>query len=251
MTDLCFVENQLRFLEKFCELHNRVKGLCESLYEIQPIAVVKDNNFFLFVQRNGKYEFMTEHPTPFPIDFEILAAFPLEFYSNKTAAIITENTLKNPSEHIWILHEFVHCFQGDTCEQQLKNSLKIAKQQIAAGNFQWEINYPFPYGDDFFIRLTEELESGGNFTGYHDKLRGYLAETDFEYLIWQEWKEGFARYIENLVRRELELELNSGELSKPFSRVSFYEIGSRYISALIDKDASLMRDLHKLFNAMA
>jgi len=68
MTSLGFIENQLGFLKGFCETHSRVKGLYDSISELQPIAVVKDNKFFLFVPRNGKYEFAMEHPSPFPVD---------------------------------------------------------------------------------------------------------------------------------------------------------------------------------------
>ena len=85
---------------------------------------------------------------------------------------------------------------------------------------------------------------------YHKKLHDHLKKTDFEYLIWQEWKEGFARYIENLIYDNLGIEQNRNAISRPFDRVSLYEIGSRYITSLINEDNSLSSDLYKLFCAM-
>jgi len=248
MTNISFVENQLGLLKKFCKTHDCVKGLHDSVSELQPIAVVKDNTFFLFVPQNGKYEFMMEHPTPFAIDFEIYAAFPLAFYQNKIAAIVTEDALKNERNHVIVLHEFVHCFQWNTCEQKIRSGLTIEKEQMSKGAFDWEIRYPFPYGDDFFVSMTEELNKNSNYADYHKKLHSHLKKTDFEYLIWQEWKEGFARYIENLMRDNLGLEQHFNILSSP--RVCLYEIGSRHIASLINRDNSLSNDIHKLFLAM-
>jgi len=250
MTNLSFVENQLGFFDEFCELHSRVKGLHNSISELQPVAIVKDNKYFLFVPQNGKYEFITEHPTPFSIDFEIYAAFPLDFYQNEIAAIVTENALRNEKNHVVVLHEFVHCFQWNTCEQNIRSSLTIEQEQMSMGAYDWEINYSFPYEDDLFVSMTEKLCRTNKFADYHKKLHKHLKKTDFEYLIWQEWKEGFARYIENLIRANLGVELDYIALSRPFDRVSLYEIGSRHIASLIKEDNSLSNDLQKLFCAM-
>ena len=250
MSDTEFINNQLQYLRNFCKLHERVKGIGESIYELQPIAVVKENRFFLFAPNNKDYNFVTEHPTPFPIDFEIYAAFPLSFYQNEIAAIVTEAGLKEEKNHVFVLHEFVHCFQWNTCEEQLRSELAIEQEQMIKGVFDWEIKYPFPYEDDTFVRLTNELGCSSNFQDYHAQLRKYLRKTDYEYLVWQEWKEGFAQYIENLIRQKLGMKLDNISLSPPFDRVSFYETGSRYIDYLISNDSSLFLDLHELFNTM-
>jgi len=190
----------------------------------------------------------TEHPTPFPISFDIQAAFPLSFYDEKAAAVLTEKTLGNPERHVVVFHEFVHCFQWETCERELRKELEIEKQQRELNNFSWEIDYPFPYNDDFFVRMTSEMVS---FEDYHAKMKEYLKVTDFEYLVWQEWKEGFARYVENLMRGELKMDLKRNTLSPPYDRVSFYELGSRYVDLLVEEDSTLGSRLDKLFYTMA
>ena len=250
-----FITNQLQHLSKVCELHERIKGLNESLTMLHPIAVVNGSSYFVFDynQKIKQYEFIMEHPTHFPISVDIKAAFPLDFYDDKIAAILTENTLARPEAHGIVFHEFVHCFQWNKYEKELKEKLEVNIQQMKAGNFSWEIDYPFPYEDDCFSNATEKLNCVPDanivayFANYHNEMKAYLNITDYEYLVWQEWKEGFARYVENLIRKELGMKPNKTELLGPFDRVSFYELGSRYICALVEEDDSLRSDLHKLF----
>lgn len=47
-------------------------------------------------------------------------------------------------------------------------------------------------------------------------------------MIWEEWKEVFARYIENLIRDRIGINIDTNKLQAPFNRVCFYEIGSKY-----------------------
>ncbi len=86
------------------------------------------------------------------------------------------------------------------------------------------------------------------------RCRVFLKETlnthDYEYLVWQEWKEGFARLIENRIRKKLGLEENHGGIEKSFTRVTFYEGGALYISVLIKKEKGLEKDIKKLFRQM-
>jgi hypothetical protein len=81
-------------------------------------------------------------------------------------------------------------------------------------------------------------------------MKNILQETDFEYMIWQEWKEGYARYIENMIRKYLSWQLNINKLETPFNRVHFYEIGSKYIELLINNEVELGNDIKELFNKM-
>lgn len=38
-------------------------------------------------------------------------------------------------------------------------------------------------------------------------MKDTLTTPDYEYMVWEEWKEGFARLIENRIRNNLELKL--------------------------------------------
>jgi len=240
-----FIETQLKYINKVCELHENIKHLDISLSELHPIAVVDNNTFFVFdvKEHEKEYEFIMEYLSHWELPKGVLAAFPLDFYQNKSAAIISSSELENPDNYIFVFHEFVHCFVWNKCEPKLRKELMIEKQHQDANNIMWEINYPFPYE-------TPGLGDISDLINYHKKMKECLKETDFEYMIWQEWKEGFARYAENLLREELGLERNTNILNPPFDRVCFYEIGSRYIKVLLENDKTINGDLEKLFYKM-
>ncbi|MEW6049180.1 MAG: hypothetical protein AB1609_22375, partial [Bacillota bacterium] len=75
-----------------------------------------------------------------------------------------------------------------------------------------------------------------------------LAHPDREYMIWQEWKEGYARLVENRLRRLWNLPENHAGGVPPFSRVSFYESGSLYIA--YQNAGDVPRDLVALFEGL-
>ena len=255
-----FIEKQMQFIKKICELHENIKYLDESLKQLHPIAVVDDNIFYVFdvSGQDKNYEFILEKENPYPMAMPegVLAAFPLDFYQNKSTAIIAASRLENPDNYVFVFHEFVHCFVGNKYESNIRKELAIEKQQREANNMAWEMNYLFPYEDDVFINMTADLngisiETGlDNYINHHKKMKEHLKETDFEYMIWQEWKEGFARYVENLIREKIGMEKNSQILSPPFDRVCFYEVGSKYIEILLRYDKTLYDDMEKLFYKM-
>jgi hypothetical protein len=245
-----FIEKQLSLIDNICKLHEEIKGLDKSLEQLYPIAVVDNNVFFVFdLDYTGKkYEYKMECPSKMEIPVGVLAAFPLEFYENKISAVIFPEALENIEYNVFIFHEFVHCFQYNYYEMDIKKTLHVAQDAMERQDYMWELNYPFPYDDEGFIKRTFELNKGYNIKKYHKEMKGELKEKDFEYMIWQEWKEGYARYIENLVRAKLGLKRESKIMTLPFDRVCFYEIGSRYIETLLNNDISIKNDLKKLFN---
>ena len=119
----------------------------------------------------------------------------------------------------------------------------------------WELNHPFPYQDKTFIKETLKLETYfllnnySNVIGYYQKMKKYLNEIDYEYMIWQQWKEGFARYIETLIREEFSISTNTS-IIKPFNRECFYTLGSEYIRLLFRTDNKLKCNLKKLYTSM-
>jgi len=66
-------------------------------------------------------------------------------------------------------------------------------------------------------------------------------------MIWQEWKEGFARYLENQIRQFVGLDKNHYGGNLPFDRVVFYHGGSRFIEHLIESDPQLALEKRDLF----
>ena len=78
-----------------------------------------------------------------------------------------------------------------------------------------------------------------------------LGRHDFEYMVWQEWKEGLARLIETWIQRELGLPENHGGGTLPLSRVAFYEGGARIIAYLEAQRPGISRDLEALYELMS
>jgi len=77
-----------------------------------------------------------------------------------------------------------------------------------------------------------------------------LNEEQAEYWSWLEWNEGYARYIENLIRAKLGQERNHMGDTAPFNRLMFYECGSEYISLLVKEHPEYHTDLEQLFDRM-
>ncbi|MCB2289711.1 hypothetical protein LGK97_08030 [Clostridium sp. CS001] len=254
-----FLAKQVISLSKVNELHKQLKDIDGSLSKLYPITIVEDDTFFVFdLDVTGeKYEFKLEYPTPMQISKGVLAAFQLEFYNMKSSAIVSDDVFDSLEGYVFIFHEFVHCFQCENCESELRETLEIERKSRKENNFMWEINYSFPYENPIFIEKTMELDNYFNtrdynrVSNYHKEIRGYLNKIDFEYMVWQEWKEGFARYIENLIRDRLGINRNTNKLQKPFDRVCFYEIGSKYIDLLIDVNAELKYNIKDLYYKMA
>jgi hypothetical protein len=270
-----FIERQLASLEQLGELHKEIKDIDRSLEKLQPVAIVKNNVYFVFdLDRSGeKYEFIMEHPVEMELPQRVRAVFPLGFYDKETA-VITEDAFETVEKQIAVFHEFVHCFQGNEVDLwELKMTLDSARDAYENKNYQWELNHPFPYTSDFFVSKTEELDKGYDIGVYHKEIKAALSKQDFEYMIWQEFLEGHAIYIENRIRERLGvhtinipltlqayaayLENFAREIAgvslapiHSFDRNIFYEIGSRYIVALIQNDAALKGDIKALFQKM-
>jgi len=244
-----FIERQLISIKQILKTYEKINKLDKSLEHLYPIAIVEDNDFFVFdLNISGKqYEYKTNFPSQMNLPNEILAAFPLEGYEGKMAAVVTHKAFDNIEGIVFIFHEFVHCFQYYHYEMKIKETLTIAQEAEKKHDYMWELNYPFPYNNEEFIRKTIELNNEYDIRKYHIEMKTILNEKEFEYMIWQEWKEGYARYIENMIREKIDIKRNSKILKPPFDRVCFYEIGSKYIETLIKRNTELKNNLEKIF----
>ncbi|MFW5713459.1 MAG: hypothetical protein ACOCYU_02185 [Brevefilum sp.] len=244
--------------EELIILQEKVKGLNPALHKSYPVALVVDNRFqvFDFAEEQKIYKFVKDLPTPMPIPEGVRAAFQLEGYGGRIACVVTPDVFDTREGYVTLLHEFVHCYQYETCEQDLKMTLDIACQAQEQGDFMWEIQHPFPYVAEEFIRSYSkflgglEAEDPGTVNESRQALRTYLGVHDYEYMVWQEWKEGFARWVENRIKRYLDLPENKGGLGKPYSRVLFYVGGEKFIAYLAKLEPGLTSDLQALFHRM-
>jgi len=252
------VEKYIQSLQKIFDLQKKIERIHPFLKKLYPVAIVKGDLFYVFdLDPSKKRYVLAKLAKPAMIVPDgIRAAFPLDFYEDKMACVVTGDVFDDLSGYVMIFHEFVHCAQTDRCEHKLKSGLSVAQQAQAANDNMWELNHPFPYEDSDFSEIYAIfLEAASD--GILDKVircRSFLKETlnkpDYEYMVWEEWKEGFARLIENRIRKKLELEENHGGSDLPYSRVTFYEGGARYISVLLNEDKDLENDIEELFFRM-
>jgi hypothetical protein len=242
-------------LQKVIDLQNKILDIHPLFANPYPIAIVEGDTFLVFDVDTARnvYHLVREAPTPMPIPVGVRAAFDLECYDNKIACVVTGEVFEALDGYVTIFHEFVHCYQASTCEIKLKQSLEVARQAMAAGNYMWEIEHPFSYDSPDFIETYTALlqavdaNQGEEALRAHQKLRKLLTSLDFEYLVWQEWKEGFARLIENRLQWQFNLLENHYGRQKPYHRITLYEGGAGIIAALSQDKPALTNDLEGLF----
>jgi hypothetical protein len=245
-------------LQAVLELQRDVADLHPFLERVSPIALVEDGQFHVFDVRPGerRYSFVLQAPTPTPVPPGVRAAFPLACYGGRPACVVTRDVFDSTEGYVTIFHEFVHCQQSDTCEAGLKQTLGIARRAQAENDMMWEINYPFAYADPRFVEAyLALLEASGegrmdDIQAGRRRLREILDQGDWEYMAWQEWKEGLARYIENQIQDRLGLPGNHGGGEPPLDRVAFYKGGSRLIAALGQHEPELLHDIEALFHRL-
>jgi hypothetical protein len=237
------------------QIQGKVRHLHPLFEHSYPVTIVRDNFFHVFDIPVGKKEYQSilSEPCPFPMPKGVRAAFPLECYDNRISAVVTEDVFESQEEAVTILHEFVHCAQFDTCELELKESLGIAREYRMKNDFMWEINHPFPYNDPAFMHLFSGYLHALNQQDYEivlsikKKISGILSTQDMEYMLWQEWKEGFARYLENKIKNLLGIKENHFGSEQPYTRVSFYESGSLLVSLIGLTKPDVINDLRELY----
>ena len=245
-------------LQEIFNIQSKIVSIHPFLEQVFPVALVEGDQFLIYdVDKSGqRYVFVKRASTPMPIPLRVRAAFPLECYGGRTACVVTGDVFDSLEGYVTIFHEFVHCQQSETCEHELKQTLEIARRAHAFNDYMWEINYPFPYDSPDFGYLyslfLDELDNDrkSKVSEYRSRLKQILGRNNYEYMVWQEWKEGFARFIENLIRNRLGLVENHGGNRKPFDRVLFYEGGAGYIEFLGLREPRLLVEIEKLFHVM-
>lgn len=245
-------------LARVFEYHQLFREAHPSVDRLHPIAVVEDQHFYVFDLNadTTAYEPAVDFPAPMPVPQGVRAAFPLEHYDNRPSCVITGDAFDTPTGYVMIFHEFVHCHQSETVEQELRDALPLAQMAMEANDFMWEINYPFPYDNPEFENryagFMDALDRGMSSEALQirEELREILSDTEFQYMVWQEWKEGFALYVENKLRDLAGLNENMVGRNIPFGRTAFYAGGSRYIRLLTRENQALLNDLRLLFHTL-
>lgn len=241
--------------QKLIGLHKKIGNKFTVLEKLQPVAIAENDNFYIFeVDENSNYKFLKKAPISFPIPKGIRAAMPVEAYNYKVICVVTGDVFEKDEDMLVLFHEFVHCVQFQTVEMKLKEKLEINMEAMKNQDFMWEINYAFPYTNEKFEKaysdflLALQTKDSIEIRNSRKILGELLSKKDFEYLTWQEWKEGYARYIENKLRMLFDVKVNDYGKEKPYNRITFYYGGSKYIEYLIDKNPQLENNLELIFN---
>jgi len=253
-----FIQKTDSSLAVLMKIQNETTGVHQCLNKFYPVAVAFNDSLYIFDfdTRAVKYELIKIAAQPFPIPKGMQASFPLSIYDNKPCCVITPKTFSTAAGYATILHEFIHCCQFNSVETELKEKLEIVNIANENEDYSWEINHPFPYNDSVFINYFENYKDAlqhDNLTNAKNlrlKLQEHLNKTDFEYLVWEEWKEGLARYVENKIREKLKLERNDYGKDKPYDRVAFYYSGELFIKHLCETNPELNDDMELLFEKM-
>jgi len=241
-------------LQKVVRIYEKIKSMYKVLENLQPIAIAENNNFYIFdADENLNYKFIKKTPCKFSIPKGIRAAIPIDGYEDRSVCVVTGDVFDKIEDYVIIFHEFVHCAQFQTVEMKIKENLEIYRKAMEKQDYMWEINYAFPYNNENFEKAYAEFLNAldkKDTTGIKDSrntIKSILSKDEYEYLTWQEWKEGYARYIENKLQSFFNLKINEYGKDRPYSRITFYAGGSKYIEYLAIREQSLSNDLESLY----
>lgn len=251
MSDEFFIRDCLVMIQPLPAVQQKALGIHPFLGRRHPIAVVKDDQYYLFDPDSAGqgWHYSYKRSVPFPLPPGVQASFPID---GRATCVVTRQVFDKPDGHIIILHEFMHCTQYDICERPLKKSLQLGRSSDPA----WEIMHPFPYDDPVFTAqydtMLTALDSNDRprIRACRMKLRQHLNPVDYEFMVWQEWKEGFARLIENRLRNTFGLADNAYGSEKPYHRITFYAGGEKLIGSLVRDNPDLFCDIESLFHVM-
>jgi len=234
-------------LKRVFELQDRIADLHPLLEQTFPAAILSDGELWLYRPEASAraYRHVGTVQPPFPLPDSVMSAFPLEELGGEPAAVVTEKVFDSLEGYVSIFHEFVHCYQAATCEGKLKSKLEVARVGVAQQSPVWELEYPFPYDLQAFVEAYK-LQLEGDLS-HRAELRQGLGKLEYEYLAWQEWKEGFARWLENRVRLRLGLPSNDNGAQEPYNRITFYAGGAALIEHFVTLDPASAKNLERLF----
>jgi hypothetical protein len=244
-----------RELVRVFEYRDSLEGVHPFTRYLYPIAIAQEGTFYVFdLDATGKHYYLAAtQKTGMEVPHGVRAAFPLQFYDNRCACVVSADVFDSPKGYITIFHEFIHCHQYHTVEQSLRQQLPLAVKSQQKQDYMWEINYSFPYQDNWFTSTYGAFMEAASRKDLAEvkRLRKELAEVlnedDYQYMVWQEWKEGFALYIENKLRNHLGIEQNQVGRNNPGSRLVFYAGGAAFIDVLVQQNPGLSEDLEGLF----
>ncbi len=252
------MDETLDAVNSFDTFRRQMEPVHPSLATGWPLAIAEGESAVVYLpdEQAGGYQAGPKAAMPAAAPAGIRAAFPLEEIGDRAACVVTADALHSRAGWVDIMHEFVHCWQWAHGEPKLRASLEIERDTRKQGKMTWELDHPFPYEDEAFGHAYRKLLTAladGDDTAIHTAhaaLRQVLSTVDHEYMTWQHWKEGLARWVENMVREVAELPPRCTGEEAPWSRVSFYASGSRLIAWLQRTEPGIVEKPQLLFQRL-
>jgi hypothetical protein len=245
-------------LETLVNIQKEIKNFHPCLEVLHPVAIVDKDSLLIFDFDKDSYSYKLIKKTeqPFPMPEGIQASFPLSVYDNKPVCVVSIKTFDTKAGYATIFHEFIHCCQYNSVEMEIKQTLDIYNNAMQNKDFSWEIMHAFPYDDSVFVNLYDSYKNAleENFVEkakeFRSRIKSHLSGIDFEYMLWEEWKEGLARFIENKIRKELGIERNDYGKDAPYDRVAFYYSGELLIKKFAEINPELPEDIKLTYEKM-
>ena len=241
-------------LEELLELQSRVAHIHPLFEKHYPVVLVETHRVLFYTFEDDKYKLLSQRPNidDWSSDIRAAVAFPVRQLNYEVACVVGAEALNDLTGTVIMLHEFVHCYQARTCRHKLAETLEIAQEAMLAKNYSWELNHPFPYSDpDFVSAFSKYLEATPDtLLEARKRVLEPLTPKDREYMVWQEWVEGFARYLENHIQTALGLPVNQYGSEPPFNRIAFYASGAKTIAHLVALEPALETDLEALYHRL-
>jgi hypothetical protein len=246
-------------LQKIFDYQKMFAPLDPALAKVYPVAIVENKTFYVFQPFPDEkvYRLALTAPDTFNVPVGVRAAMPLSFWEGRMACVVTPEVFSQPDGYVFIFHEFIHCAQWYGGEQELKQGLSIFQEAMQKKDYMWELQYPFPYTDPDFVRSYRALldawerDDTAAAAALRAELYKALSPQEWEYLTWQEWKEGLARNLENRMRYVAGLPENAGGTSAPYDRVTFYVGGDKLIRFLGRTGEKAAWDLEALYRKIS
>ena len=246
-------------LDRVVEIQHKIDDLHPAFARVYPIAVVKDKTFFMYEQdpATRHYKLVATAPDKMNVPAGLRAAMPLDFWENRIACVVTPDAFDDLRGFVLVFHEFVHCYQWETCELRLKEKMGVYRSAMQRKDYMWELQHPFPYQADTFSQAYGAMLTAlagddiGGLPAIRKRLKESVSSDDWDYMTWQEWKEGLARYLENKAAARLGQPANRGGAKPPFSRVTFYAGGEALIHAFAGREPGIDKDVERLYHAIA
>jgi len=248
-------ENFLPKLNRIFELQLEAMKIHPMFGQVYPVAITEEGQLYIFEPDENNYRLIKQAQVTGTIAKGIRAAYPLAENDYKMTCVVTPDVFDSLEGYAIIFHEFVHCAVYNI-EMKLKENLEIYKSAMEKKDWMWELSFPFPYTKKEFVEAYNLFLNALNKTNLetaielHKKMKSILSKDEYSYLTWVEWKEGFARWIENKIRNKFGLKENHAGKDLPFDRVTFYEGGSGFIDLISKSSPAIILDFEKLYNVI-